>query len=172
MTVLPRPRRPIDLDRRWKRRSYPASLAAIRRARADLRADLSRISGADEELVAAVVLCASEMLANTMDRAQPCGSGAEVVRTLVLRHDPGGRRVLRLSVADRWVPGALACVPDPAKTGQDWRELALGQGLLLIGHFSARWGTRRVGAPGEGRGRVIWAEFDLAPRWSPRRVAA
>ncbi|WP_435106748.1 ATP-binding protein [Nocardiopsis synnemataformans] len=171
MTVLPRPRRPIDLDRRWKRRSYPASLAAIRRARADLRADLSRISGADEELVAAVVLCASEMLANTMERVLPGGGGTEVVRTLVLRHDPGGHRVLRLSVADRWVPGALACVPGP-EADRDWRELALGQGLLLIGHFSARWGTRRAGAPGEGRGRVIWAEFDLAPRWSPRRVAA
>ncbi|MCP3017140.1 ATP-binding protein [Nocardiopsis dassonvillei] len=171
MTVLPRPRRPLDLDRRWKRRSYSANLAAIRRARADLRADLSRISGADGELVAAVVLCASEMLTSAMGRVLPGGSGAEVVRTLVLRHDPGGRRVLRLSVADRWIPGALASVPGP-EADQDWRELALGQGLLLIGHFSARWGTRRAGAPGEDGGRVIWAEFDLAPRWSPRPVAA
>lgn len=171
MTVLPRPRRPIDLDRRWKRRSYPASLAAIRRARAELRADLSRISDVDEELVAAVVLCASEMLANTMGRVLPGGDGAEVLRTLVLRHDPGGRRVLRLSVVDRWVPGALACVPCP-EADEDWREIVLGQGLLLIDHFSARWGTRRAGEPGEERGSVIWAEFDLPPLWSPRRAAA
>jgi hypothetical protein len=171
MTVLPRPRRPIDLDRRWKRRGYPASMAAIRRARTDLRADLSRISGADEDLVAAVVLCASEMLANTMGRILPGGDGAEVVRTLVLRHDPGGRRVLRLSVADRWIPDALVCVSAPEAV-EAWPEVALGQRLVLIDHFSARWGTRRAGGPDGERGSVIWAEFDLAPPWGPRWLAA
>lgn len=171
MTVLPPPRRPMDLDRRWKRRVYPADPAAIRRVRAELRADLDRISGTDEELVAAVVLCASEMFAHGMDPAAPGGEGAAVVRTLVLRHTPWLGRVLRLSMTDRGLadlaPRALA--PGPA---QDWREVALGQGLVLIDHFSARWGTRRAEAARTGRGGMIWAEFDLPPRSAPQLRSA
>ncbi|WP_017569831.1 ATP-binding protein [Nocardiopsis halotolerans] len=183
MTVLPHPRRPIDLDRRWKRRTYPANLAAVRRARADVHADLARVPGADEELIAAVVLCASEMFASTVGRVLPGGDGVEVLRTLLLRHGAGGRRVLRLSVTDRWVPGRPSCVPCPAPgagpgsgsgSGRDevWREVARGHGLLLIDHFATCWGTRRTGPPGEGHGCVVWAEFELAPRPGPHREAA
>ncbi|WP_159942360.1 MULTISPECIES: ATP-binding protein [unclassified Nocardiopsis] len=157
MTVLPRPRRPLDLDRRWRPRAYPAVPAAIGIARADLRADLALVVGAGAELVAAMVLCASEMFADTVDRALSLGEPEDVVRTLALRHPAEGGRVLRLSVAEREAARAVAGVP----CADDWGEVVRGQGLVLVDHFADRWGTRRTASSSGVCGGVIWAEFDL-----------
>ncbi|OOC53316.1 MULTISPECIES: hypothetical protein [Nocardiopsis] len=175
MTVLPQPRRPVGSDRHWAPRTYPASPYAIGWLRADLRADLASVSGARGEPTAAAVLCASEMFADTVGRAPRGGSPQEVVCVLSLHHLPEGGRVLRLSMAGQEAVGATARGPCPApdaggrggRRGRrpgDWRAGVRGQGLLLIDHFAARWGTRRTGSSG-GEGGVVWAEFDLPPAW-------
>ncbi|WP_150244245.1 ATP-binding protein [Nocardiopsis quinghaiensis] len=168
MTVLPRPRRPIDPDRHWTPRVYPANPYAVGWLRADLRADLASVSGVRREPTAAVVLCASEMFANIVARALNGEGPQEVVCVLSLHHSPEGGRVLRLSMAGQGASGVAARVPCPAPDGGrpgDWRESVRGQGLLLIDHFAARWGTRRAASSG-GEGGVVWAEFDLPPAWA------
>ncbi|MFD6951757.1 hypothetical protein A6A08_16570 [Nocardiopsis sp. TSRI0078] len=169
MTVLPQPRRPIDPGRRWTPRTYPASPSAVVRLRADLRADLAQVAGTRGEPTAAVVLCASEMFADTVDHGPPGEGPEEVVCVLSLHHLPEGGRVLRLSMAGQGVADASArgpCPPpDSGRRGDrsgHWHEGVRGRGLLLIDHLAARWGTRRTASPG-GEGGVVWAEFDLSP---------
>lgn len=165
---------PSAVPRRWwDPRVYPGTPADIGRLRSELRTDLAGLPGGGGELVAVVVLCASEMFANTLGpglgpglglgHARSGQDGKRVVRTLSLHERPVGGPVLCLSLVDKSVQDPAARFPRQA-SAEDWREVARGQGLLLIDHLATCWGTRRGAPPDEGPGTVIWAEFALRPR--------
>ncbi|WP_435108773.1 ATP-binding protein [Nocardiopsis synnemataformans] len=165
MFILPRnpdpaPLVPAVVHSLWKPCLYPGTLATTARVRADLRRDLSRLPGLEEELAESIVLCASEMFANSCDHSRSGEQDGRVIRTLTLPE----RHTLRLSVIDDGYRDTDTRPRIPhQRTEQEWHEAERGRGLLLIHHLSARWGTRRVvDFPFcEGLGTVLWADFDL-----------
>ncbi|QUX29444.1 ATP-binding protein [Nocardiopsis akebiae] len=150
----------------WKPRLYPGTLDTTARVRADLRHDLANtptllgLPVLDPDLVDSIVLCASEMFANSCEHTRSGEQDGRVIRTLTLPE----QRTLRLSVIDDGYRDTDTRPRIPRqRTERDWHEAERGRGLLLIHHLAACWGTRQViGFPFcEGLGTVLWADFDL-----------
>ncbi|MEU2655055.1 SpoIIE family protein phosphatase [Streptomyces sp. NPDC007325] len=117
---------------------YPADLAAVGDARADVRGRLEEW-GLDE-LVFSTELIVSELVTNAMRYA-------------------GGPVTVRL-VRDR----VLVCeVSDPSSTQPRLRRALVtdegGRGLFLVAQLTSRWGSRYT-----TRGKTIWTEQDLPER--------
>ncbi|WP_017583074.1 ATP-binding protein [Nocardiopsis valliformis] len=169
MTSLPHVRTPFHTPtapftgRRWPSRLYPGELAQTRWVRADLAADLHRLSGLPAETVENMVLCASEMFANACAHSLS-GEDVEgrVIRTL---HMPTTRTIQVAIVDDgqRTDRAEFQAPQTPDHSVEEWAEVERGRGLLLISHLADRWGTRSVlDFPFcEGLGTVTWAEFTL-----------
>lgn len=109
-----------------------------------------------------MVLCVSEMFANSVDHSlsgqDPDG---RVIRTL---HMPTATTIQVAIVDDGWRTDAVSTGPEiPEHTLEEWAEAERGRGLLLISHLADRWGTRSVlDFPFcEGLGTVTWAEFSV-----------
>ncbi|WP_159942071.1 MULTISPECIES: ATP-binding protein [unclassified Nocardiopsis] len=169
MTIVPRPRAPFHTPtppfagRRWASRVYPGDLAQAAWVREDLRADLFRLEGLSRDLSDTVVLCASEMFANSCDHSRSGEEGGRVIRTLSMPT----ATTLHLAIVD---DGARTDTPTRPRiphqrTEQEWEEAERGRGLLIIEHLATSWGTRPVvDFPFcAGLGTAVWAEFTLTP---------
>ena len=150
--------------RRWPSRVYPGDLAQAAWVRSDLAADLSRLSGLSPETAESMVLCVSELFANSVDHSRS-GQDAEgrVIRTLYM---PTAATIQVALVDDGTRTDAVGFQgPEiPAeRTVEDWQAAERGRGLLLIHHLSTRWGARSVlDFPFcAGLGTVTWAEFPV-----------
>lgn len=191
MALAPRIPSSTVPHRWWDPRHYSGIPTDAGRLRSELRTDLAGLPGVGGDLVATVVLCASEMFANTLgsglhpgpwprpgpgpdlapgpDPGSGSGSirfgrnGNRVIRTMALHEEPVGGPVLCLALIGKGVQDSTVRLPYQA-SAEDWREVSRGQGLLLIDHFATCWGTRRGAPPDEGPGTVIWAEFALRSR--------
>lgn len=165
MPILPRPRAPFHTPtpgfagRRRPSRVYPGALPQTAWVRDDLRADLFRLQGLCSDLTDTMILCASEMFANSVDHSRSGQTGGRVIRTLSM---PTAHTV-HLSLIDDGVRAEAPSVPEipQQRTLQEWQESERGRGLLLIDHLATRWGSRAVvDFPFcAGLGTVVWAEF-------------
>ena len=170
MAIVPHTRAPIHTPttpftgRRWPSRVYPGDLAQTAWVRSDLAADLARLAGLPKETGEDIVLCASEMFANSCNHSRS-GQDPEgrVIRTL---HMPTATTV-QVAIVDDGIRVDAIEPKGPEiphqRTPEDWEEAERGRGLLLIHHLTERWGTHSVlDFPFcDGLGTVIWAEFAL-----------
>ncbi|GAB3698531.1 ATP-binding protein [Nocardiopsis oceani] len=185
MSIVPHARAGIHTPttpftgRRWPSRVYPGDLAQTAWVRSDLAADLARLAGMTAQASEDIVLCASEMFANSCDHSRS-GQDPEgrVIRTL---HMPDAA-TLQVAVVDDGTRTDTGGAAGPARpeiphqrTLDEWTEAERGRGLLIIHHLADRWGTRSVlDFPFcEGLGTVTWAEFTLPglPALPAREVA-
>lgn len=173
MAIVPQPRpahhTAAEPVRRWPTRIYPGTLNQASWVRTDLHADLYRLPHLNQEVVEAMVLCASEMFANAVDHSRS-GTDPEgrVVRTLTA---PSWARVRVEIIDDGHRPDQPQTPAIPSERSlEEWQEAERGRGLLLIDHLASSWGTRQVvDFPFcEGLGTVIWAEFTLPSQQSAR----
>ncbi|USY23120.1 ATP-binding protein [Nocardiopsis exhalans] len=123
--------------------------------RADLRTDLT---GFNEDLIEALTLCTSELVANTIEHTRSGGSGGRVLRAL-FESEPG---VLRLVVVDDGARESAPAIPTD-RTEQEWLTAERGRGLLMVDMLASRWGAYPV-VPFPfcaDLGMAVWAEFAL-----------
>jgi anti-sigma regulatory factor (Ser/Thr protein kinase) len=117
-----------------------AQSAAVGEARRRVRTRL-REWGADDAVCDDAGLIVSELFTNAVRYSGSDKVACAVSLTAGLVH---------LEVADQGygitVPHAKAATPDAEG----------GRGLLLVGALSSAWGVR---TPGDGSGRVVWAEI-------------
>ncbi|MCY9787047.1 ATP-binding protein [Nocardiopsis sp. EMB25] len=134
----------------WPYRSYPDGLSDLARVRTDLARDLV---GFEPDLVDAVQLVTSELVANSAKYARP---GGEIIRTMCLLDG----RTLRVAVSD---PGGPTRPRIPTERTADEWDLAEGQrGLLLVQNLATSWGFHAF-PEWSGYATQVWAAFDLDP---------
>ena len=138
--------------RLWQHRLYPGDLSHLAQVRRDLRTDLA---GFDGDLAETLVLCASELFANSV-KYTASGRDGGVIRTLWTADG----HTLTLGFTDDGLSGNIPAIPQ-ARTSTDW-ETAEGQrGLLLVQELSTAWGYSPV-CPFGDLGTHTWATFTLA----------
>lgn len=153
--IMPGEPRPVVF---WEHRLYPGDLAQLSQVRKDLVDDLS---GFDEDLIETVVLCTSELFANSCKYTDSGREGGEVLRALSMPD----RSTLRSSVSDYGGGGALPAIP-AQRTDDEW-DWAEGQrGLLLVQSLSRDWGHHPL-VPWGDLGTNVWAEFGADPATVP-----
>lgn len=174
MPSMPRSRAPFHTPtppfagRRWAGRVYSGCLAQAAWVREDLRADLHRLEGLCPDLSEAIVLCASEMFANSCDHSRSGQHDGRVLRTLSMPT----AHTLHLSTIDDGAREEAPTLPriPRQRTATEWEEAERGRGLLLIDHLATRWGSRPVvDFPFcAGLGTLVWAEFTLTTTGADR----
>ncbi|WP_306369864.1 ATP-binding protein [Nocardiopsis sp. CC223A] len=138
--------------RLWTHRLYPGDLAHLARVRRDLRTDLAEF---DDDLADTLILCGSELFANSVKYTASGHTDGRVVRTLWLIDD----RAVILGFTDDGLSGSVPAIPE-ARTSTEW-ETAEGQrGLLLVEELSTAWGYSPV-CPFGDLGTHTWATFTL-----------
>ena len=144
----------------WEPRTYPGTLAQLRKLRHDLTRDLA---GFAPDLLHTVHLCASELLANAVKYTDSGLPGGQVLRFL---SRPTTHR-LRIGFTDEGGSGTAPRIPTQ-RSAQAW-EWAEGQrGLVIIEQLSMAWGYHRT-APWADLGTHVWADLALTPDQAPRR---
>ncbi|GHC83898.1 hypothetical protein GCM10007079_25390 [Nocardiopsis terrae] len=178
MAIVPHARAPIHTPtpafsgRRWPSRVYPGDLVQTAWVRSDLAADLARLADLPRDTTENIVLCASEMFANSCDHSRS-GQDPEgrVIRTL---HMPDVATLHLAVIDDGTRASASATRPEipRQRSVEEWAEAERGRGLLLIHHLATAWGTRAaLDFPFcSGLGTVTWAEFTL-PGLTARKAA-
>ena len=144
----------------WEPRTYPGTLAQLRKLRHDLTRDLA---GFAPDLLHTVHLCASELLANAVKYTDSGLPGGQVLRFL---SRPTTSR-LRIGFTDEGGSGNTPRIPTQ-RSEQAW-EWAEGQrGLVIIEQLSMAWGYHRT-APWADLGTHVWVDLALTPDQAPRR---
>ena len=144
----------------WEPRTYPGTLAQLRKLRQDLTRDLA---GFDPDFVDTVHLCASELLANAIKYTDSGLPGGQVLRFL---SRPTTHR-LRIGFTDEGGSGNTPRIPTE-RSEQAW-EWAEGQrGLVIIEQLSMAWGYHRT-APWADLGTHVWVDLALTQGQAPRR---
>lgn len=158
MAIVPQPLIPplrAVPVRRWPARLYSGDLSQCSRVRADLYEDLAFLP---EELVATVVLCASEAFANAVEHSRSGEGNGRVLRALYAPTP----FTLRLVVVDDGTRETRPEVPRQ-RTKEEWEEAERGRGLFLIESLASAWGSYPV-VPFPfcaDLGTAVWAQFAL-----------
>lgn len=132
-------------------RAYAHGVADLARVRADVAADLAFL---EEDLVEAVVLCASELHANAARHGRP---GAPVTHVLTLP-TPFALSLTVFNHQSHQHTGVPRVPVDRSESDWAWAENR--RGLLLVEHLSDRWGFY-AWPHWSGLGTQVWATFAL-----------
>ncbi len=129
-------------ERRFKFRGLPQAVGAARRVLRQWEQHF------EPDLFYDLSLCVSELVTNTVQRAEPAGEEIE----LVVRR---GGELVRAEVREHR-PGVVVTQSPAQETHSVW-------GMFIVDRVADRWGVER------DKGTVVWCEIDLASdRWSRR----
>jgi anti-sigma regulatory factor (Ser/Thr protein kinase) len=136
------PAAPAGNERRFKFRGLPQAVGAARRVLRQWEQHF------EPDLFYDLSLCVSELVTNTVQRAEPAGEEIE----LVVRR---GGELVRAEVREHR-PGVVVTQSPAHETHSVW-------GMFIVDRVADRWGVDR------DKGTVVWCEIDLASdRWSRR----